>query len=69
LIGLDEKAEILMGYFRDNKSQRAISRETGISRDTVSKYIKEFEAKNDLLNVLKKDEEKNRNQNELTLVK
>ena len=62
MIGLDEKAEILMGYFRDNKSQRAISRETGISRDTVSKYIKEFEAKNDLLNVLKKDEEKNRNQ-------
>ncbi len=62
MIGLDEKAEILMGYFRDNKSQRAISRETGISRDTVSKYIKEFEAKNDLLNVLKEDEEKNRNQ-------
>ena len=29
---------------RDGKSQRAISRETGIDRKTVSKYIKEYES-------------------------
>ncbi len=34
-----------MKYFRENKSQRAISRELGISRTTVQKYIKEFESK------------------------
>ncbi len=59
---LDQKAEILMQYFRENKSQRAISRDMKISRDTVSKYIKEFESKNEQLNDLAGDEEKNRSE-------
>src|SRR5690554_1298795 len=37
-------------FFRDGKSQRAIERETGVSRKTISRYIKEYEAqKNQLL--------------------
>ena len=38
MIELDQKAEILMQYFRENKSQRAISRDMKKFRDTVSKY-------------------------------
>lgn len=60
MIELDQKAEILMQYFRENKSQRAISRDIKISRDTVSKYIKEFESKNEQLIDLAGNEEKNR---------
>jgi transposase-like protein len=60
VIRLDQKAEILMKYFRENKSQRAISRELGISRTTVQKYIKEFESKNEALRELKKDEDHNK---------
>jgi len=37
VIRLDQKAEILMKYFRENKSQRAISRELGISRNYSAK--------------------------------
>jgi predicted transcriptional regulator len=62
VIHLDQKAEILMRYFRENKSQREISRELKISRDTISKYIKEFESKNERLTDLEKDEERNRNE-------
>lgn len=62
MIKLDQKAEILMQYFRENKSQRAISRDMKISRDTVSKYIKEFESKNERLNSLVSDEDKNRSE-------
>lgn len=43
MIRLDQKAKILLGYFRENKSQRQLSRELGISRTTVQKYIKEYE--------------------------
>ena len=49
-----------MKYFRENKSQRAISRELGISRTTVQKYIKDFESKNEALRELKKDEDHNK---------
>lgn len=42
---LDQKAEILIKYFRENKSQRCISREMNISRTTVRKYIKDYESK------------------------
>jgi len=57
---LDQKAEILLKYFRENKSQRAIGKELGISRTTVQKYIKEFETKNEMLQELMKNEEQNR---------
>jgi len=60
LIKLVEKAEILMKYFRENKSQRSISKELGISRDTVAKYIKEFRLKNESLKNIKEDGEDNR---------
>ena len=39
---MDQKADILMKYFRENKSQRAIARELGISRTTVQKSINDF---------------------------
>lgn len=60
MIGLDKKAEILMQYFRENKSQRAISRDLKMSRSTVAKYINEFKSKLELLEDLDKDEEKDR---------
>jgi transposase/transposase-like protein len=43
LIKLMEKQDILLMFLRDGKSQRAIERETGISRKTISKYIKKYE--------------------------
>lgn len=45
VIKLDLKAEILMKYFRENKSQREIAKEMKISRTTIRKYIKDYEAK------------------------
>lgn len=49
-----------MQYFRENKSQRAISRDLKMSRSTVAKYINEFKSKLELLEDLDKDEEKDR---------
>lgn len=43
MIKLGEKQEIILKYLKDGKSQRQIQRETGISRDTIRKYIKEYE--------------------------
>jgi predicted transcriptional regulator len=60
VIKLDLNAEILLKYFRENKSQREISKELGISRTTVQKYIKEFQSKNERLQELTKDDERNR---------
>lgn len=45
MISLLDKQEIILMYIREKKSQREISRETGISRDTIKKYIDEYEAK------------------------
>ncbi len=42
---MDQKAEILIKYYRENKSQRAISREMKIFRTTVRKYIKKYKSK------------------------
>lgn len=61
MIKLDQKAEILIKYFRENKSQRAISKELGISRTTVKKYINDFESKYEALEELEKDKDSNRN--------
>lgn len=57
---LDQKAETLLGYFRENKSQRLISRELGISRTTVQKYIKEYQSRKEILDILEKDKERSR---------
>ncbi len=43
LIKLSQKQDVLIMFLRDGKSQRSIERETGISRTTISKYIKEYE--------------------------
>lgn len=37
-----EKQQIVIGYYRQGKSQREISRETGLARRTVKKYIQQY---------------------------
>jgi transposase len=41
MINMVEKNAILLKYYQDNKSYRQISRETGLHRETVKKYIEE----------------------------
>lgn len=45
MISLMNKQEIILSHFREEKSQWDIHRETGISRKTIRKYIKEYEKK------------------------
>ncbi|NLM04410.1 MAG: helix-turn-helix domain-containing protein [Clostridiales bacterium] len=45
MINLDQKAEILIKYFRENMSQRAIARKIKLSRTTIRKYIDDYESK------------------------
>jgi transposase len=47
-----EKQEIILRHFRDGASIRRISRETGISRDTVTKYIAEYSSQKEALRSL-----------------
>lgn len=49
MIDLNKKQDVILKYIREGKSQRQISKETGISRETIRKYIKNYEDK--LLNV------------------
>ncbi|MEM6767866.1 MAG: IS21 family transposase [Bacteroidota bacterium] len=42
---MEENAQIIIDYFRKGKSQREISRELGISRNTVRKYISHYQGK------------------------
>lgn len=67
MIKLDQKADVLMKYFRENMSQRAIAREMKISRTTVRKYINDYESKSE---EIKKLAESNNaiNNNTLNLV-
>jgi transposase len=44
MITLLDKQKIILKHYHDGKSQRAIERETGISRKIIRKYIKEYEA-------------------------
>lgn len=37
------KQEIILSSYREGKSQRSISRDLGISRKTVCKYLKEYD--------------------------
>lgn len=41
VISLEKKQKVLIGFYQENKSQRQIARELGISRNTVKKYIDE----------------------------
>lgn len=45
MINLKQKQDIILMHVRDGKSQRQISRETGLCRETIRKYIKEYESK------------------------
>ena len=40
MITLLDKQKIILKHYHEGKSQRAIQRETGISRKTIRKYIK-----------------------------
>ena len=44
MIKMAEKQEIIIRYYREGKSARKISRELGLSRKTVSKYISQYES-------------------------
>jgi transposase len=49
---MGEKQEIILRHFRDGASMRRISREMGISRDTVTKYIAEYSSQKEALSSL-----------------
>lgn len=44
MISLNEKQEIILKHIREGKSQRQISKETGISRETIRKYVNGYES-------------------------
>lgn len=45
VIELNEKQEIIIKFIRDGLSQREIYRRTGIARDTIRKYVRDYEKK------------------------
>lgn len=45
MISLLQKQELILNYYREGRSQREISRQTGISRKTIGKYINQYEEK------------------------
>lgn len=45
MIELKSKQDILIKFFREGMSQRAIAREVGMDRKTVRRYIKDYEEK------------------------
>jgi len=45
MITLNQKQKIIIAYHNKNKSQRMISRELGLNRRTVARYIKDYEKK------------------------
>lgn len=45
MINLNKKKEMILIYIRDGKSQRQISKETGVSKETIRKYIRHYEEK------------------------
>jgi len=56
MVKLNEKANILIKFFVEGKSKRQIARETGKSRNTVRKYIRNHEEKLSKINkTLEKD--------------
>ena len=43
MVSMRDKLEIVLQYFREGKSKRRISRDLGLHRSTVSRYIKEHQ--------------------------
>lgn len=44
MIKLNQKQEIILKFYREGKTQRAIAKETGIDRKTIRKYIAKYAA-------------------------
>ena len=49
MINLNNKQDIILKHIRDGKSQRQISKETGIARESIRKYVRDYE--NNLIEV------------------
>lgn len=45
VINLNQKQDVILKHMREGKSQRQISKETGICRETIRKYVKAYEEK------------------------
>jgi len=45
VIDLNQKQDIILKHIREGKSQRQISKETGICRETIRKYVRDYENK------------------------
>ncbi|ELP57689.1 Integrase catalytic subunit [Clostridium pasteurianum DSM 525 = ATCC 6013] len=45
MIDLNQKQDIILKHIREGKSQRQISKETGICRETIRKYVRDYENK------------------------
>lgn len=45
MINLNQKQDIILKHIREGKSQRQISKETGICRETIRKYVEDYENK------------------------
>jgi transposase len=45
VVNLNQKQDIILKYIREGKSQRQISRDTGFARETIRKYINDYESK------------------------
>ena len=45
MIKLNQKQDVILKHIREGKSQRQISKETGLCRETIRKYIREYEEK------------------------
>ena len=45
MINLNQKQDVVLKHIREGKSQRQISKETGISRETIRKYVRDYEKK------------------------
>lgn len=58
MITLNQKQELILKFYREGKSQRSIEKETGISRKTISRYIRQYETARQKL--LLTEEENNR---------
>ncbi|MGL4656813.1 MAG: IS21 family transposase [Sarcina sp.] len=66
MITLNEKQKMILDYFINGLSQREIHRKTGIARETIRKYIKDYENKLKEINTELKEVEKIDLINEIT---
>lgn len=57
-----EKQQIIIGYYRQGKSKRALSKELGVSRNTIRKYLLEYEKEKSNSEKSEREESENRMQ-------